>query len=69
MSGRDGGPAYPGTDDHGMDRGGWPGMTLRDYFAIRAMVVMLDWEDWDSPDQVAKAAYLQANAMLKARDE
>ena len=47
-----------------------PGMTLRDYFAAKAMQAMLsdpDWrQDMDFVDTAA-AAYKQSDAMLKAR--
>lgn len=54
------------------------GMTLRDYFAAKAMQVLMaerDTEDDDNPScptwephQVAELAYEQADAMLKARE-
>jgi hypothetical protein len=48
------------------------GMTLRDYFAARAMQALLSDSDWrqdmDFKD-TAFAAYRQADAMLKAREE
>jgi len=31
-----GGPAFPATEEHGLNSG-MPGMTLRDYFAAKAM--------------------------------
>lgn len=46
-----------------------PGMTLRDYFAAKAMQALIagesqgEWED----AQAAKAAYRMADAMLAAR--
>lgn len=42
------------------------GMTLRDYFAIRCLP---QWFGTGSPDSRAKAAYADADAMLKARKE
>ena len=64
-----GGPAFPAlagrltpiTDQ---------GMTLRDYFAAQAMnALILEMpEDWKyAPEALAKYAYAQADAMLKAR--
>ena len=50
------------------------GMTLRDYFAAKAMQGIFasntehDHEDSHIFDAVAEAAYLQADAMLKARE-
>jgi hypothetical protein len=64
-----GGPAFPGY--------GKPGMTLRDYFAARAMQGLIGCPDWldgageevDVPNCMASAAYVMADAMLKARQE
>ena len=46
------------------------GMTLRDYFAAKAMnALILEVADWKyMPDDIAKFAYKQADAMLKARE-
>lgn len=66
-------PAFPCTEDHGLNSG-LPGMTLRDYFAAKAMQgmaliatsddgMLMGWAD------MAKAAYLAADAMLKARGQ
>ncbi|MCA8502192.1 hypothetical protein LGN13_10850 [Burkholderia multivorans] len=55
-----------------------PGMTLRDYFAAKAMAGMLAYPGCESrgshhnnntPDGVAAMAYEYANAMLRARGE
>ncbi len=56
-----GGPAFPSVFDH--DRG----MTLRDYFAAKAMQGIL--ADPSTPEimDIAGAAYEMADAMLKAR--
>jgi hypothetical protein len=45
------------------------GMTLRDYFAAKAMQSYLNGDDRDSftYDEWAKASYQMADAMLKAR--
>jgi hypothetical protein len=45
-----------------------PGMTLRDYFAVKAMQGLLadpnnEWED----TEYAEAAYVLADAMMEAR--
>ena len=61
-----GGPAFPtGTG------GNTPysnGMTLRDYFAAKAMQAMVSLPNADmSHDAYADWAYRQADAMLKAR--
>lgn len=61
----DGGPAFPG---------GWyqPGMSLRDYFAAKALAAILThrdaFEDSGESD-VARMAYMQADAMLEIRAE
>lgn len=60
-----GGQAFP--CDH---RPNWmhPGMTLRDYFAAKAMQSMCDdVSRYDHFDLCAKNAYKMADAMLKAR--
>jgi hypothetical protein len=62
-----GGPAFPSTHPHGQDEG----MTLRDYFAAKAMQGLLaslpsDTTLYDS--NVAKWSYEMADAMLKARE-
>jgi hypothetical protein len=46
------------------------GMTLRDYFAAKAMQALI-WNqdvDLESKDDVAEVAYEYADVMLKARD-
>lgn len=66
-----GGPAFPGEWSKVRHT---PGMTLRDYFAAKAMQGMFasdtnDWNeegDWESR---AYASYAMADAMLKARAE
>jgi len=42
------------------------GMTLRDYFASMAMQSI---DDAESAEELARAAYAVADAMLKVRDE
>ncbi len=60
-----GGPAFPamhfdlGDDEHGM--------TLRDYFAAKAMLGLLNSTRISQPDWIAKDAYEMADAMLKER--
>lgn len=51
-----------------------PGMTLRDYFAAKAMpMLMKQWPidifDNHAQDEVAQRCYLMADAMLKAREQ
>ena len=69
-----GGPAFPGP--YVNDKGGlealWKqgGMTLRDYFAAKAIQGILASFTSTMPeiDATAKAAYKYADAMLKARE-
>lgn len=69
----DGGPAFPVPGlQHDAD---FNGMTLRDYFAAKALPVVatgshLSGQDFLHPDQYASAAfdaYRMADALLKAR--
>ena len=72
-----GGPAFP---NEGFNGWGEPqqGMTLRDYFAAKAMAIMWDAYDKgycglnnnDAPNTeiIAEGAYQMADAMLKARE-
>ena len=64
----DGGPAFPHGDP---THGGEDGMTLRDYFAGRAMQSYLLDKDRDSFtfEQWAQASYEMADAMLEARGD
>jgi len=63
-----GGPAFPSPREHTTKQG----MTLRDYFAAKAMQVVLYQcdcfpdEDWRMG--VALDSYQMADAMLKARE-
>jgi hypothetical protein len=50
------------------------GMTLRDYFAAKAMVAFINKDEWQSTvgdvsENVAFNSYAMADAMLKARKE
>jgi hypothetical protein len=67
MSDKTGGPAFP-TPAHNLQN---DGMILRDYFAAKAMLGILSFKDIDeySTKEVAMVAYVQADAMLKARSE
>ena len=75
MSANNGGPAFPNAV-YNM-KGGYDivgGMTLRDYFAAKAMVVVPDQSAYNMRDNeawysyTARMAYLMADAMLKARE-
>lgn len=64
-----GGPAFPTLEEHGFNQGE-PGMTLRDYFAAKAMQGMLAATPHDhafDSESIVEAAYETADAMLKAR--
>ena len=75
-----GGPAFPTgiiTDQHGLIVGGSNGMTLRDYFAAKAMQGLIARESTgafnfeacpNDPWRVALWAYDVADQMLKARE-
>jgi len=66
-------PAFPNAHYHNVS-----GMTLRDYFAAKAMQVILQSQyedgiyvgddDNDSEQMCARSAYIMADAMLKARE-
>ena len=80
---RNSGPAFPTTTEHGFDCGE-PGMTLRDYFAAKAMQGIVSSIDGEANYQrlrghatdaglsvsewIARDAFKQADAMLKARN-
>jgi hypothetical protein len=63
--------AFPWTVDDGKNVTGNIGMTLRDYFAAKAMQNFADQVGSQSDqkwfDQVAQGAYRMADAMMKAR--
>jgi hypothetical protein len=70
----DGGPAFPEApsifSDDGTISVATSGMTLRDYFAAKAMQTLLQ-RDYDGSvcPGVAIDAYAMSDAMLKAREE
>lgn len=63
-----GGPAFPSPTDGMLDN---EGMTLRDYFAAKAMQGMLAESGGgaSSNEDLAEFAYHIADAMLKARGQ
>lgn len=73
MSKETGGSAFPATevegsfDGYGSKDGIWhiPGMTLRDYFAAKAMQQLMKGEFFCD---TAEMAYAMADAMLKERE-
>lgn len=58
----DGGPAFPFTGC------GTDGMTMRDYFAAKAMQAMITGKASSSYRQTSSNAYELADAMLSARE-
>lgn len=83
---KDGGPAFPGpyVNDKGGLEAVWKqgGMTLRDWFAGRAMQSIMRFYDMQTsfeddevndpegmPTLIAIDAYIMADAMLKAREK
>ena len=74
MSNKDtGGPAFPVHPDMAAQLGCVPsssdaGMTLRDYFAAKAMQGFQQEWVYDNSDEIASKAYALADAMLKARE-
>ena len=70
MTTNTGGPAFPGpyANENGIVEVLWKqqGMTLRDYFAAKAMQ---EWVGAMNPAKGAALAYEWADAMLKARDQ
>ncbi len=67
------GPAFPLTNSHIELRGtDWEvanGLSVRDYFAIRAFQTRLaKYNDW-TLDELTSQSYRDADAMLKARND
>lgn len=65
MTEKTGGPAFPGLHPSEDCRFNDPGMTLRDYFAAKAMAVC----PLHQIESKADWAYRMADAMLKAREQ
>jgi hypothetical protein len=66
-----GGPAFPTLADNGHTTN-QDGMTLRDYFAAKAMQGMIACDTERSPKHVpiiVESAYVIADAMLKERSK
>ena len=61
--------AFPWLIDDGEHLKGEKGMTLRDYFAARALQGLISTEGASSAERYAEIAYKLADAMLKAREE
>ena len=75
MTDKTGGPAFPTDNAHqnGPNTFHFEGMTLRDYFAAKAMQGLLAGLLADRMDvkwqNIAIDAYRQADAMMKAREQ
>jgi len=75
MPDNDGGPAFPRTgyisEEGGYEAHPENGMTLRDYFAAKAMSSLIPMYDIDLPDdeKMTKEAYQIADGMLAARKD
>jgi hypothetical protein len=68
-------PAFP-LHNHGAQTLGLQvtGMTLRDYFAAKAMVAFIDKDEWQSTigqvsKEVALKSYAMADAMLREKEK
>jgi hypothetical protein len=61
-----GGPAFPINIDSEMT---CLGMTLRDYFAAKAMQAFANEYFHDNSDVIADKSYTLADSMLKAREQ
>ena len=59
-------PAFPCHPD--IDNKLFDGMTLRDYFAAKAMQGLLASDVYAPKDKFAENAYAMADAMMKARE-
>ncbi len=74
MTTNTGGPAFPSTQQYFPQDTNYEeatGMTLRDYFAAKAMQGLVANDIDCSPEQVphiVASAYIVADAMLKARE-
>jgi hypothetical protein len=64
-----GGPAFPGLHPSAECRYSEEGMTLRDYFAAKAMQGMLAADTNQSNRQLGETSYLVADAMMEARKQ
>ncbi|MCW4761642.1 hypothetical protein EKN30_24780 [Enterobacter asburiae] len=66
MSNKEYEQAFPTRDDNYDSKYSGPGMTLRDYFAAKAMQAIAD--PCHSPELFANRAFEIADAMLRARE-
>ena len=64
-----GGRAFPAPTTKPLENY-YPGMTLRDYFAAKAMQALMTagYWNWKEPKEDSDGCYAMADAMLKARE-
>lgn len=64
-----GGPAFPSENERqtGPNSFHYEGMTLRDYFAAKALIAYHSDGNFSSPEDTANWCYSMADAMLEAR--
>jgi hypothetical protein len=62
-----GGPAYPAPTTKPLENY-YPGISIRDYFAAKAMQSICNVWPRITPESTAKTAYEFADAMLRARE-
>jgi hypothetical protein len=63
-------PAYPSSNEVNIGNvgtGGHSGMSLRDYFAAKALQARLTLKDGRTRDEIVEDAYGDADAMLAER--
>lgn len=70
MNKKTGGPAFPeiGNVGYNSEWQSESGMTLRDFFAAKAMQSLVSLQDGSHPDGGSQQAYAWADAMIKARE-
>ena len=62
-------PAFPTVDANRPEDCGTTGMTLRDYFAAKAMQgILSNLNGFAEAERISKRAYEIADAMMKARE-
>ena len=72
---KDGGPAFPDGSQNQWGYAVNSGMTLRDYFAAKAMQGLITslhskpYPEWQTVEWISESAYGIADAMLKARGQ
>ena len=64
-----GGPAFPAPTTKPLENY-YPGISVRDYFAAKAMqgIMTAGYWNWKEPKEDSDRCYAMADAMLKARE-